>query len=339
MSETIYIELGDAESQGAYRIAGQPVLARPSIQYLESFREEDGPSTRWFSVDPEVEVSSASSETGSGRSVRSVSGFVAGRDRRVRCRVLRGRRGYGLEIEGIGDFRIVRGVAEEVLVTADLEVSDLVLTALLGPPLALAFGWRDVWVLHASAVAREGRVRAFLGPGGIGKSTLAEYLSSRPDDGWIRVTDDLLPVRLGEGGLEALPRYPQPRWGPAGQRGGLLPEALPVEALYRLGRTNSPAGRPGCVSLPGRRAAAAALHQTVSAALFDELLLERHLEFCGRLAETVPVFALDYPLDRALLPAVEELLLGPVPEEPETEESVPEERAEVESRSEAETEV
>lgn len=51
-------------------------------------------------------------------------------------------------------------------------------------------------VLHASAVARDDAVVAFVGESGVGKTTLASYLSTDPTS---HVADDLLPVRyLGE---------------------------------------------------------------------------------------------------------------------------------------------
>ena len=306
MTDTIFIGFGDEDSPGSYRIAGHAVNIRPALPALEPFSTLGQPGHDRVPIDPEGSVS-RQPVPGQAPFLRRAEGWVAGRDRWVECRAWPGGR-YALTIEGIGSFRILPD-GGDTLIATELPVSDLSVAAVFGPVLALTLGWRHVWILHASAVVREGDVRVFLGPSEAGKSTLAEYLASRSEEGWRAVADDLLPVRFREGGLEALPRYPQHGWSSGEQWSTGLPEALPIGALYRLGEPDPGVGEPALRGLAGRKAVETGVRQTLSAGLFDHLLLERHLEFCGRVAEEVPVFALEYPRDRALLPTVEGLLL------------------------------
>jgi len=72
---------------------------------------------------------------------------------------------------------------------------------------------RGTTCLHASAVATEDGVVAFVGPSGAGKSTLAAALVSR---GWSLVSDDVLPLRRSPDGDEVLagPGLPELRLHP-----------------------------------------------------------------------------------------------------------------------------
>jgi hypothetical protein len=70
----------------------------------------------------------------------------------------------------------------------------------LAQVLPLAAVLRGLDVLHASAVAIEGRAVAFLGASGAGKTTLAAHLAAR---GARLVTDDVLAVDLARGRVRA----------------------------------------------------------------------------------------------------------------------------------------
>ncbi len=73
---------------------------------------------------------------------------------------------------------------------------------------------RGVTCLHASAISVADGVVAFCGPSGAGKSTLAAALVSR---GFSLVSDDVVPIRLGAGGVAATagPGLPELRLYPA----------------------------------------------------------------------------------------------------------------------------
>lgn len=74
---------------------------------------------------------------------------------------------------------------------APLTEADAV-TFLLGPVMGVVLRQRGVLVLHASAIAIDGRAWGFVGPGGAGKSTLAAAFASR---GVPVLTEDVLALR------------------------------------------------------------------------------------------------------------------------------------------------
>jgi hypothetical protein len=75
----------------------------------------------------------------------------------------------------------------------------------LGHAMGVALAAMGEEPLHATVVASPGRCVALMGESGAGKSTLAAFLVSR---GAKLVTDDLLRVAIGDGGVSA---YPGPR--------------------------------------------------------------------------------------------------------------------------------
>lgn len=96
---------------------------------------------------------------------------------------------------------------------------------LLGPIMGLVLRLRGIPCLHASVVACEGRAAAFLGPGGVGKSTVAATFATA---GYRVLSDDLLVVSPSKHGFMAEPGYSQVRLWP-GSVAGLYgnPEARP----------------------------------------------------------------------------------------------------------------
>jgi hypothetical protein len=103
---------------------------------------------------------------------------------------------------------------------------DLLRAYLLGPVLGLLLHQRGLLVLHASAIALDGGVVAFLGQAGHGKSTTAASLHAR---GYPVVADDVVAVDFGApGGPAALPGFPQLKlWPDAVTALGETPESLP----------------------------------------------------------------------------------------------------------------
>jgi hypothetical protein len=77
---------------------------------------------------------------------------------------------------------------------------------LLGQGMAVLLHQRGFLVLHASAVEIDGRVVAFLGDSGSGKSTMAAALHAR---GHRLVADDVAAVRIGPDGPEVYAGFPQ----------------------------------------------------------------------------------------------------------------------------------
>jgi hypothetical protein len=181
--------------------------------------------------------------------------------------------------------------------------------ALLGPPLMLALALQSQFCLHASAVGTTKGVIALAGESGGGKSTLARYLA---EDGDARqlVTDDILPIDLNNRGVDVLPRFPQLKLSLEDQPAVHLPERLPLAAIFSLG---DPAGSDiQARRLSAREALLVLIRHAVASRLFGKELLARHMEIFSTVAQTLPVFALDYPRAFDLLPQVARTVLDDV---------------------------
>lgn len=236
---------------------------------------------------------------------RVVSGWIADRDRKVTCSSHPS--GFSLEIEDIGQFWIARAGSAIRLTAAEQGVAAFDLEqCVLGPALALALATRGVFLLHASAVARDGRLNVFLGLSGAGKSTLARLLAAWSVDGWDLVADDILPVTLDDGRLVALPHYPQYKLSPERQPHG-LPERMPVVTCYEIDPT--PTDEITLVTLPPRNALLRLIRHTVASRLFDSALLKKHLHFCAEAIQSVLVRQLSYPRRFDIVESLERRIL------------------------------
>lgn len=215
-------------------------------------------------------------------------GLVEGRIERVVSRIAPG-----------GERRVEFADGESFELTADGMLlrrvegrlpSEIAATRALGAPLALALALRGVYLLHASAVGRDGRALALAAPSGGGKSTLARHAVAY---GLPRVADDILPVRL-EPRPEALPRFPQPKLTDEERYPEAAPDRLRLGALVEI--AHSPRYRSiSATRLEPADAAFALARATVAARLFDESLLARHFAACAHAASALPLFRLTYP--------------------------------------------
>ncbi len=108
--------------------------------------------------------------------------------------------------DGVAAFHVTGG--RSILVEPAPDADErAVRLFLLGPAFSLLLDQRGLLVLHASGVAIEGQVVAFLGEKGEGKSTLAAAMLER---GHAMVGDDLLPVDLAAPNAAlVVPAYPQ----------------------------------------------------------------------------------------------------------------------------------
>lgn len=182
-------------------------------------------------------------------------------------------------------------------------------------------------VLHASAVALDGAAVAFIGPSGMGKSSLAA--------GWVQegaplLADDFLLLHPHDGGYAATAAYPGLRlWSDsaaffAGPVEALPPvagytekrrwtaprvprpdERVPLRAIALLGNPPEPGG-PVFRAAPLRGADAFVMlyQQAFRVARSDPASQQADLRQFTRLAETVPVLLLEYRRDYAALPEV-----------------------------------
>ncbi len=275
-----------------YRIAGQDFYFPFPIPELQSFERKDGATDE---AAPFVPPSFLGNEL-----ISRTQGWVGGKQRNVET--WSAPPGVLLKVGGAGDFYIAPA-GDAILPVNDWPISNLDRETLVGPALVLALAMRGVWSLHASAVMRQGRVFAFLGESGRGKSTLAAYLSGG-GRGWIRVADDILPVTASSSRVEAWPRFPQLKVAPEAQPGLHLPDSIPIGGFFVLTEAESPA----LELLPRGRALQVIVSHIASARLFDERLLAKHLESCADVARQAPVYELAYPRKMEALAAVKNLL-------------------------------
>jgi hypothetical protein len=110
-------------------------------------------------------------------------------------------------LEGVAAYHIAEGGRRIVVAPAQGADPLAVRLFLLEPVFALAGLLRGEWMLAGSAVERDGRVAAFVGPSASGKSVAAALLARR--SGFRAVADTLLRVTLdGKGRPVAWPQGP-----------------------------------------------------------------------------------------------------------------------------------
>lgn len=132
-----------------------------------------------------------------------------------------------LRFPEIGTFRVAGDGTGEVMVEPeDGAHPDIVKAQIDGPVFGLRQHLLGRLVLHASAVARDGRAVAFLGGRQWGKSTTAAVMLR---SGWTLVTDDILPLEFTDDGVPLC--HPGPAriklWPDAARKVGLDPDDLP----------------------------------------------------------------------------------------------------------------
>lgn len=257
-------------------------------------------------------------ETGDGRRIYDGPVEVEGARRRLEATRdadglwrLRYHDGLELQLEcGVDRSRVVRAMSGLRSHGGGAFEPARLLERALGAPTALALAERGIWLLHAAAVAAEGRALALAGASGAGKSTLAAAAAAA---GARRLADDQLPVRAGAA-ASVLPRFPQLKLergaagSPSPEPPGDLPSDLPLGAVALVEH------RPGLASARLERlapgdAALALVHASVAARLFDGPLLERHLADCARIARAVPVVRAIFPSGRERAPEILRWLL------------------------------
>jgi hypothetical protein len=243
-----------------------------------------------------------------GTLIYNSPGWVGGRWMQVECRY--NHPDYDLNVEGSSHFLVCEGGKAVVRIRGEGDPSSVDILdweVLHGPVLVLALAMQGIWCLHASSVARDGHSTIFLGDSGDGKSTLAAYLDGQLQPAWQRIADDILPVTLVDGTLEARPGFPQLKLPLKAQPAFQVPASLTAERIFVLHQVAKTA-RPEVKPLAPRQAAQELLRHTAGARLFAPDLLARHLGFCGQIAGKVPVYRLEYPHTIDALGQVKNLL-------------------------------
>jgi hypothetical protein len=124
----------------------------------------------------------------------------------------------------VGRFRVRRG-SEIVVAPAPDADNRFLRVCLLGPVLAALLHQRGLLVLHGSAITIGGLAIAFLGGKGWGKSTLAAYMQTR---GHGFLTDDVVAVKADyTGAIELIPGFPHLKlWPNSAAYLGMDPEKM-----------------------------------------------------------------------------------------------------------------
>jgi hypothetical protein len=182
-------------------------------------------------------------------------------------------------------------------------------------------------VLHASAVVVDGQALAFLGPSGIGKSSLAGGFVAAGTD---LLADDFVPLREQDGRYLTTVAYPGLRLWPdaaehlAGRADDLAPVTdyqakrrwpvpnpnagadVPLAALVALGLPPEDPAAPDCeVGLvQGTDAFTLVYGQVVRVVRGDRARQAAELDWVARLVEAVPVVLVEHRRAYDLLPAV-----------------------------------
>ena len=231
--------------------------------------------------------------------------------------------------EQLGKFRVRAGT--EIVIDPSAGVEERMLRLpLLGTVLAVLLHMRKYLVLHASAVAIEGRTVIFLGNKGWGKSTMAATMYGR---GHELLADDLVALDTDGERPMALPGYPHIKLHPevVAASLGRDPEELtelatgyekrgcrvierfsdkarPVSGIFVLGGGPEPALK----RLSPPEAVLHLIKNTYVARFGNELLsgagASRHLVQCARMVNTVPVYRLERPRGLPILPDIARLV-------------------------------
>lgn len=281
------------------QLAGQCLLVPHPLELLQPFALNDS----GIVVDRQEPILSAHHPVPT--KIRTAQGSIDGKWHAVEVAAMEG--SYWTRIERIGSF--ISDTKRRMIVWLDpsTEVtSDQLAQCILGAPFALLAAQQDTWMLHASAAIYQGELVAFVGKSGRGKSTLAAFLDQQP--GWSRVADDMLPISRRDGGVDALPRFPQLKLSNANQPSLAHPERLPLHAIYHLEASGKAENTISIEPIAPARAATIIVGQTAIAKLFDKSLMTAHLDFVHHLASTIPARALEYPRQLDCLPSVAGML-------------------------------
>lgn len=229
--------------------------------------------------------------------------------------------GERLEIEGIATYTVSGGDRIAVDIQPQAEPSEVRLF-LLGTAMGIALHQRGDLPLHASSVTIGDKAALFMGPSGMGKSSLAAWLARR---GCEVMADDVTVVRFDEGDPMAIPGLNRMRlWRDAAERFDLpvsdLPRSFPSDPAYDKFDV-SPTALGGVVDLPAPIAAiylldwgeAVSIEALTGAAAVEALFANTyrgeyvetsgkapdHMRNCVTLASTAPIYRFARPLDLA----------------------------------------
>jgi len=282
---TIRISLADALTESfddnRYKLCGLNVFTDVSVPWLSRYTDVTCES-RGLHTPRGLSLCSPTTQH------RTIVGVVAGRERRLE--IENREHGLYIEIESVGEFLInADGSAIRFLRRASGVDRAIVLESVLGAPLILSLALRGRWFLHASAVNVRGRVVAFAGRSGAGKSKLAAHLSGRP--GITFVSDDVLCYGLQRGIPVAGGEFPQLKL-PAEQQPNGPPQTLAAVMVLVSVRDSQ---RVSMRQLQGREKLLAFIEHGVATRAFPPPVLAKNLKIAAQIVENMDVIEVQYP--------------------------------------------
>ena len=229
--------------------------------------------------------------------------------------------------QGLGTFLIRDG--KQIIIDPAPDVAEQNLhPALLGACMAVVLNQRRYLILHASAVLIKGKVVAFVGDKGWGKSTMAVTLANR---GHQLITDDVMAIDLNSEVPMVFPSFPQLKLCPdalesMGQDPESLPRVMPqvskrqyrldrefitdpvpLEIIYLLGVKEELA----IAEIASRDRILPLLAHSYGARFGKKLLHlgeGKHFIQCAKLANLVEIYHLTRPIDITLLDRIADLV-------------------------------
>ncbi|GAB3021942.1 phosphoenolpyruvate carboxykinase (ATP) [Natronobiforma cellulositropha] len=230
-----------------------------------------------------------------------------------------------LSYETIGSFRVAKG--REVVfdpVSEEIPTMKLFRRLIQNEMMGVLAHQRGLLVLHASAVAVDGRAAVFLGPRRAGKSTTAAAFHTH---GHTLIEDDVVGIRFDEDGPVVVPGVPQLRLLPDAadalavasapapttddgsgkryERVDPVPEPVPLAGCYVLEEGETLELAP----VPAREQLFGLIAKTYVAGLLDETgTTAANFEQCSTVVETTPVQRLCRPKRHEVLPALVDLV-------------------------------
>lgn len=228
-----------------------------------------------------------------------------------------------LTYDGIGTFlvedgsRVAFDADDEAIAAGDVP-SKVVRRLFENEMMGILCHQRGVLVLHASAVAVEGRAAVFLGPCGAGKSTTAAAFHAQ---GYTVLEDDVVCIQSDDGGPRVRPGVPQLRLKPdaidaLGIEGTTRPEGgtgsvkrykhlepsrgpVPLTACYLLTRSEELTVEP----VDPRERVLELITRTYTGGMLEETdATGTNLTQCSQVATTVPFRRLSRPQRHDALP-------------------------------------
>ena len=170
-----------------------------------------------------------------------------------------------------------------------------------GPALITLLALRNVFCLHASAVATDVGNIIFIAESGVGKSTLSSHQGKH----WQQLADDISPIRMIDQ-VYCLQAFPQLKLA-NGVPVQSFPEKVGIDLIVRLSGQQSEEVQ--FRNIPRREAVLEIVRHTVASKMFDFDQLKAQMQFAQKLSQAVPMIEARYPRDLSRVDELRKLII------------------------------